>query len=73
MFIIDQSRNTLQLKYCAEPITALFTITGLRPKDLTLFQINDQKSFNFNQKNILKHIYNVCLHTLPQRYSRKPF
>ena len=44
-FIIDQSWNTLQLKNIVlsfhphfEPISALFTFTGLWPKDITHFR-----------------------------------
>ena len=44
-FIIDQSWKTLQLKNIVlsfhppfEPISALFTFTGLWPKDITYFR-----------------------------------
>ena len=79
-FIIDQSWNTLQLKNIVlsfhppfEPITALFTFTGLWPKAITHFRQRTKKIVKFKPINILKHIYIVCLHHLPQIYSREPF
>ena len=78
-FIIDQSWNTLQLKNIVQsfhppfdPITALFTFTGLWPKDITNFRQRTKKIVKIQtNKHFKAHLY-CLLHHLPQSYSREP-